>query len=435
MDDSARLDALRRLYAAEPRRYFAPLASAMRRSGDARAAASLVREHLADQPEHLTGHVILGQALSDLGDAPGAQAAFARAHAVDDGNVVALGALVRLARAAGDERAAAHWTTLLHDADPSPGVDVSSGPEVPTDAAEPAEDEPGSPDQAVPAGAFELLEFDEGAAFVTESVPATAADAPDPIVGLDEAPDDPLPEPMRDALPTLLDTPALDAPPTAAPFVTETMAGLLAAQGHTAQALDVYVQLLAQRPGDARLRARVEALRAGQLRGDEGGEERADAAAAAMWRAAFAPVPAASPADASPDASLGAPAVGSDSEGLAPDELAGDGLAPDAPLDDLSFDRFFEAFGDDLEPAPAEPAGDFERWASELDTRSVAATPDPPPDGLAATADRLETVDPPADPPTLDPPAADDPAAFDPSTDDPEHDLAEFQAWLRGVGA
>jgi cytochrome c-type biogenesis protein CcmH/NrfG len=100
MADLARLDELRRLFAEHPRRYFAPLASALRRAGDPGAAVQVARAQLAEQPEHLTGHVILAQALADVGDLEGARAAFERAHAVDDGNVVALGALVQLARGA-----------------------------------------------------------------------------------------------------------------------------------------------------------------------------------------------------------------------------------------------------------------------------------------------------------------------------------------------
>jgi cytochrome c-type biogenesis protein CcmH/NrfG len=85
MADSARLDELRRHFEENPRRYFAPLASALRRSGDARAAAALARAQLAVYPGHLTGHVILGQALLDLGDEGGARSAFARAAALDEG--------------------------------------------------------------------------------------------------------------------------------------------------------------------------------------------------------------------------------------------------------------------------------------------------------------------------------------------------------------
>jgi ABC-type nitrate/sulfonate/bicarbonate transport system substrate-binding protein len=52
-----------------------------------------------------------------------------------------------------------------------------------------------------------------------------------------------------------------DPPPPPAAFVTETMAALLAAQGHRAQAADVYERLLARRPDDARLQSQLASLR------------------------------------------------------------------------------------------------------------------------------------------------------------------------------
>lgn len=53
--------------------------------------------------------------------------------------------------------------------------------------------------------------------------------------------------------------PAGDEP---APVMTETMAELLARQGHTAEALKVYRALAAEQPGDARLRERIRELEA-----------------------------------------------------------------------------------------------------------------------------------------------------------------------------
>src|SRR5207253_8808399 len=50
----------------------------------------------------------------------------------------------------------------------------------------------------------------------------------------------------------------------AEPVVTETMAELYLRQGHPDEALRVYQALLAQRPGDPRLRARVDGLASGE---------------------------------------------------------------------------------------------------------------------------------------------------------------------------
>src|SRR2546425_6680993 len=52
----------------------------------------------------------------------------------------------------------------------------------------------------------------------------------------------------------------------AEPVLTETMADLYLKQGHPEDALRVYQALLAQRPGDARLHARVDALSPGGKR-------------------------------------------------------------------------------------------------------------------------------------------------------------------------
>jgi hypothetical protein len=128
MADSARLDELRRHFEENPRRYFAPLASALRRSGDARAAAALARTQLASYPGHLTGHVVLGQALLDVGDVAGAREAFTRAAALDEGNVVALQQLLALARDAGDRAATRHWTDRLVEADPELAAELTAAP-------------------------------------------------------------------------------------------------------------------------------------------------------------------------------------------------------------------------------------------------------------------------------------------------------------------
>lgn len=501
MVDLARLDELRRQYAEHPRRYFAPLASALRRAGDAPAAVELVRRALVDAPEHLTGYVILGQALADVGDRVGARRAFERAHELDDGNVVALQSLVAIARATGDEAASDRWAALLREADPEPAH-----------AAQRTRDE--QPDDAV-RDDFELLDYVE---VTPSSVPPAgdapgyaAVDPPDPIVGLDEAPADPLPTPIREALPALLDaatpdvTPvtarptepasgerevvdfasyafdaeAAPATPPAAPFVTETMAGLLAAQGHTDQALDVYAQLLAQRPGDPRLLAQVAALRGEQpaqnasvelhVGPPDSGPNASDALAAAvqddvadqlvedsttahdaaardaaardaderaaqMWRASFAAISATPQCDLS-GASRDAPAVTTEPPAdVAPPAVTSAQAATEPSLDDLSFDHFFEAFGEETGPSPTEPAGEFERWAEEVDRRPAPERPEAP---AAPSATPAMSV---ADAPALFASAASPaspaaPLGSSAPPDDPDADLDEFNAWLRSLAA
>jgi hypothetical protein len=164
----------------------------------------------------------------------------------------------------------------------------------------------------------------------------------------------------------------------------------------------VYAQLLVQRPGDARLQARVDALRGASPQIDVAPPAPTladrDAWAADMWRAALAPVPAVVAEEAVAAAALPETAVPHDA-------------SAEADVEDLSFDRFFEAFGDEPDPAPPEPAGDFERWAADVDRAPAPAVP-------AAIFPE---------------PAVSGPAVPDYTPDDPEADLAAFNAWLRGV--
>ena len=491
MVDPARLEELRRQFEGNPRRYFAPLASALRRSGDAPGAVTLARTQLAVYPGHLTGHVILGQALLDVGDAGAARDAFARAAELDAGNVVALQQLLTLARDAGDALATRHWTDRLVEADPELAAEVTGAtpgaefepldletlgaggpgafasatldPRLAVDAArapapnvgrEPAN--AGGPDHASPAVAdpfaHDPFAFDRSAL--------------DPVVGLDVPPSDPLPAEMREALPALLDdeaaadpaaarrvagdartdassTPAVPndddrvVPPPAAPFVTETMAALLASQGHTAQAADVYERLLAQRPDDERLREHLAALRGAadtpdvatqplefidvHADGQPGAADFAsgevaddgDERAARMWRSAFAPLPPVAPdPDPAPERARSVVAAGVPSA-AATEPAHGD---RDAGLDDLSFDRFFVDA-----PGPA-PAGEFERWAADAARPGSSAFDPTPPSGVGVVVLDLAA-------PAAVAPAAPLPAA----PDDPDEDLAQFNAWLRGL--
>jgi hypothetical protein len=255
-------------------------------------------------------------------------------------------------------------------------------------------------------------------------------------------------------------------PPPAAPFVTETMAALLAAQGHTAQAADVYERLLAQRPHDERLHAALAELRGGSEAGRSapaadpegapvaGSTEPAilapdrdpDEIAALMWRAAFAPdsLPAqAVPAEAVPtdpasmnaapptamsgptSATAGLPATDAwDSAWAAESTAVGEPLTETptervaAPIDDLSFERYF------AEPADPTPVGAFEQWAAEADRGRPASAP---PFAEAPADARSDETGAGAAPAPATPDAVRTPV------EDPDEDLAQFNAWLRGL--
>src|SRR5258708_13394118 len=67
MQSSPRIDELKQKFHENPRRYFAPLANEYRKAGDPEQAIAICRAHLAQQPGHMSGHVVYGQALYDAG--------------------------------------------------------------------------------------------------------------------------------------------------------------------------------------------------------------------------------------------------------------------------------------------------------------------------------------------------------------------------------
>jgi tetratricopeptide (TPR) repeat protein len=149
----------------------------------------------------------------------------------------------------------------------------------------------------------------------------------------------------------------LDAEPD--PVVTETMAELYVRQGLVEEAQDVYQRLLADRPGDARLEARLAQLRADASRTRASG--RYDAAtsggqsARAMLMAVLAARPGVSPSPEEAAAATEAPAPADrvDESGRITDPALAAPAVPE-PLD--------EAFGaeseDSILGAPTQPASD-----------------------------------------------------------------------------
>ena len=63
MANSARIDELKKKFDENPRRYFAPLANEYRKAGDPDQAIAICREFLPQQPGHMSGHIVYGQAL------------------------------------------------------------------------------------------------------------------------------------------------------------------------------------------------------------------------------------------------------------------------------------------------------------------------------------------------------------------------------------
>ena len=118
MTSSARIDELQRRYREDPRRYFAALASELRKEGDPQRAIAVCKTELAEAPGHLSGHVVLGQALADIGATDRAAAAFERALELDPENSFAICGLGDLARDAGKLDRAAAWYRRALEVDP-----------------------------------------------------------------------------------------------------------------------------------------------------------------------------------------------------------------------------------------------------------------------------------------------------------------------------
>ncbi|HYW49773.1 MAG TPA: tetratricopeptide repeat protein, partial [Gemmatimonadaceae bacterium] len=105
-------------YMQNPRRYFVPLANEYRSAGDFDRAISLCREHLPQQPGHMSGHIVLGRAYYEKGDVGAAREVFLTSVSLDDENLIALRLLGDIARAANAPEDARQWYARVLDADP-----------------------------------------------------------------------------------------------------------------------------------------------------------------------------------------------------------------------------------------------------------------------------------------------------------------------------
>jgi len=258
-------------------------------------------------------------------------------------------------------------------------------------------------------GAYSIV--DEAAGSVLD-MPAAAA-APQPsapsdlplIMPEDVTPPDELARPSAKMV-QMVSPPPREEPAAHPPMATETMGDLYLKQGFRNEAADVYRGLLAQRPGDAGLAAKLRAaegpppdLRATALGAESVGAWLKRVAGARLSTAA---APAPTPQAPSPEAPTPL-----ESAFMAEPEGEPAHPAPDA----FSLDQIFGAPG---EAAPATPAP------------SVSAAPVPP---LGASFDEFFGAAAPAPAPTPPEPAA---APKRPSQLGDE-DLTAFSAWLQGL--
>ncbi|HEX6574808.1 MAG TPA: tetratricopeptide repeat protein [Gemmatimonadaceae bacterium] len=280
MQGSTRIDELRQKFHENPRRYFAPLANEYRKAGDPEQAIAICRAHLAQQPGHMSGHVVYGQALYDAKRTEEARTVFEKALALDPDNAIVLKHLGNISRERGETAEARHWYSRAIDLDPSdrevaayiaeltepsseaeaPAIDT--GEAAATSAAEPdpvsapesvTDSESGSGTAPIETTALDEAEASEPAYIAdAEPMPVDEERSVSPIAAV---------EPESEPAPAEDDVAWRKTPPhEESPFVTRTMAELYASQGYRQAALDVYRQLALHHPDDKEIFDRIEAL-------------------------------------------------------------------------------------------------------------------------------------------------------------------------------
>jgi tetratricopeptide (TPR) repeat protein len=118
MASSPRIDELRKKFEENPRRYFAPLANEYRKAGQIDQAIAICREYLPQQPGHMSGHIVYGQALYESRQFEESKAVFETALSLDPENLIALRHLGDIALILGDGEGARGWYRRVLDADP-----------------------------------------------------------------------------------------------------------------------------------------------------------------------------------------------------------------------------------------------------------------------------------------------------------------------------
>ena len=148
MQSTPRIDELRQKFHENPRRYFAPLANEYRKAGDPEQAIAICRAHLAQQPGHMSGHVVYGQALYDAGRIDEARDVFQQALALDPENLIVLRHLGDIARRRGDTAEARSWYSRALDGDPQDAEVAAYLAELtePLTVSEPSESPPSAPE-------------------------------------------------------------------------------------------------------------------------------------------------------------------------------------------------------------------------------------------------------------------------------------------------
>src|SRR5689334_22349853 len=183
MSGTSRIDELRKKFDENPRRYFAPLANEYRKIGDFEQAIFICQEFLPQQPGHMSGHIVYGQALFESGRHDEARSVFETALALDPENLIALRHLGDIARAHGDTETARAWYRRVLESDPRndeiagilASLDTDAPQAPPAHAASEAGNAPG-------VGAEGSLSIESAISAATGSEEASQAASPEPVV-------------------------------------------------------------------------------------------------------------------------------------------------------------------------------------------------------------------------------------------------------------
>lgn len=116
--DYDRLRELQEKFEENPRRYFAPLANEYRKGGQPRRAIDICRAQLTQMPGHISGQIVYGQALYEVGEFDEAREVFERALTLDPENLIALRSLGDMSLQSGNSSQARVWYARLLEADP-----------------------------------------------------------------------------------------------------------------------------------------------------------------------------------------------------------------------------------------------------------------------------------------------------------------------------
>jgi tetratricopeptide (TPR) repeat protein len=303
MSTSLRIEELKKKFDENPRRYFAPLANEYRKAGDLQQAISICQAHLPQQPGHMSGHIVYGQALFEARQFDQARTVFETALALDPENLIALRYLGDIAFELGDRGGARAWYTRVLETDPrneeiaalmaamgaeergttsresgpaaapaGAGASASKAParsEAVADTAAPVK-KPQEPAATTADAELEKLfsrPAERGPKAEPQPPPEPSTFSPLSGFGAPKAAD--APPPLEKPAPSLAQgapaahvpsAPSIDGGARDVGFVTETMAELYLKQGFPDRALDVYRQLVAQNPSDRGLRERMERI-------------------------------------------------------------------------------------------------------------------------------------------------------------------------------